>query len=83
MKDKNYATFFQMAEWVRDSHLTKGSVQALLTKNAAQHNVGKRSGPERAKGKEAGKQASKAFYDREWLQVLKDALKNWKALPAP
>lgn len=34
------------------------------------------------KGKEAGKLASKAFYDRERLQALKDALKNWKALPA-
>lgn len=34
------------------------------------------------KGKEAGKQASKAFYDRERLQALKDALKSWKALPA-
>jgi DNA-binding MarR family transcriptional regulator len=29
-KDKKYATFFDMATWVRDSHLTKGSAQALL-----------------------------------------------------
>lgn len=30
MKDKNYATFFEISGWVRDSRLTKGSAQALL-----------------------------------------------------
>jgi hypothetical protein len=30
MKDKSYASFFEISGWVRDSRLTKGSAQALL-----------------------------------------------------